>query len=84
MIPLIKELEEYINEDSNNLVTILPEIVSSIEQYLATYPSQVRNVIYKITVKVKFVWNQLKVILKDIRKRNKLHGRHIKAPNAVN
>ena len=51
---------------SENFLNILPDIAEAIASYVRTYPDQVRN-----------VWTHMKPILKDIRKRNRLHGRHI-------
>jgi oligopeptidase B len=72
-LPRIADLEAYVLEGSStdNFLNVLPDIAEAMASYVRTYPEQVAS-----------VWQGLKPILKEIRKRNTLHGRHISKPTA--
>lgn len=68
-LPPVPELEAYILESSSdgvdNLLNVLPDIAEAIASYVKDYPDQLH-----------FVWESLKPILLDMRKRNSLKGKH--------
>ena len=76
-LPPVNELEAYILEGHhadgsvNHFLHIFPDLAEALVSYLQTYPDQLAT-----------VWNHLKPILRDIRKRNRLHGRHLIRPAA--
>ena len=77
-LPPIVDLESYVLNTSavstgqaseEHFLNILPDIAEAIASYLKTYPDQ-----------VPFVWQHVKPILKDIKRRDRLHGRNLVHP----
>lgn len=69
-LPPIRELEAYLMDglasdgSADNFLNILPDLAEALAAYVQLYPDQIKP-----------VWASLRPVLRDIRRRNRLHGR---------
>ncbi|KAF9112778.1 hypothetical protein BGX27_002823 [Mortierella sp. AM989] len=76
-LPPLDEMDLFVSQSPNNLLSLLPEMTESIRQLIVHYPE-----VYMA------VWEKLRVVLEEadyawyhLRTRDRLHGRNIELPN---
>ncbi|KAF9276742.1 hypothetical protein BGZ68_009776 [Mortierella alpina] len=65
-----KEMDLFISQSADNLLSLLPDMTESIRQLLVHYPEIYLG-----------VWEKIRLILEEAETRDKLHGRNIELPS---
>ncbi|KAF9096882.1 hypothetical protein BGX29_008365 [Mortierella sp. GBA35] len=69
-LPPLDEMDLFISQSADNLLTLLPDMTDSIRQLIVHYPEIYLG-----------VWEKLRLILEEAETRDKLHGRNIELPS---
>ncbi|KAG0196925.1 hypothetical protein BGX28_009544 [Mortierella sp. GBA30] len=69
-LPPLEEMDLFISQSADNLLSLLPDMTESIRQLLVHYPEIYLG-----------VWEKLRLILEEAETRDKLHGRNIELPS---
>ncbi|KAF8927225.1 hypothetical protein BGZ58_010550 [Dissophora ornata] len=69
-LPPLDEMDLFISQSADNMLSLLPEMTESIRQLIVHYPE-----VYLA------VWEKLRLILEEAETRDKLHGRNIELPS---
>ncbi|KAK3815544.1 MAG: prolyl oligopeptidase [Linnemannia gamsii] len=69
-LPPLDEMDLFISQSADNLLTLLPDMTDSIRQLITHYPEIYLG-----------VWEKLRLILEEAETRDKLHGRNIELPS---
>ncbi|KAF9175743.1 hypothetical protein BGX20_001051 [Mortierella sp. AD010] len=68
-LPPLDEMDLFVSQSPNNLLSLLPEMTESIRQLVVHYPE-----VYMA------VWEKLRAVLEEAETRDRLHGRNIELP----
>ncbi|KAF9348010.1 hypothetical protein BGX26_000528 [Mortierella sp. AD094] len=68
-LPPLDEMDLFVSQSPNNLLSLLPEMTESIRQLVVHYPE-----VYIA------VWEKLRAVLEEAETRDRLHGRNIELP----
>ncbi|GJJ78267.1 oligopeptidase B [Entomortierella parvispora] len=68
-LPPLDEMDLFVSQSADNLLSLLPDMTESIRQLLVHYPEIYLG-----------VWEKLRPILEEAETRDKLHGRNIELP----
>ncbi|KAF9148128.1 hypothetical protein BG015_010173 [Linnemannia schmuckeri] len=69
-LPPLDEMDLFISQSADNLLTLLPDMTDSIRQLIVHYPEIYLG-----------VWEKLRLILEEAETRDRLHGRNIELPS---